>query len=85
MNLMKRWMPKPPPPLMRDERTVRERILATEPRILDTVYGKVLAVSPDGAPIGIGVVADNPEAARAKFAAELVAWADTLERPVHIP
>jgi hypothetical protein len=51
-----------------------EAILATEPRLIPTSYGRWLAVSQPGSRLRIGVIGDTEEDALQRFAAEREAW-----------
>jgi hypothetical protein len=51
-----------------------EAILATEPRLIPTSYGRWLAISQPGSRLRIGVIGDTEEDARQRFAAEREAW-----------
>ena len=51
-----------------------EAILATNPQLIPTSYGRWLAVSEPGSRLRIGVVGDTEEDALRRFAAEREAW-----------
>ena len=67
-------------------RATRESVLAIVPRLLPCAYGGYLAVSPDEAPIGIGVYhRGNADDAANAFSAELQAWANLLAAETPVP
>ena len=49
-----------------------------KPRMLRMAYGDWMAVTEAGSPLRIGVCGPTPEAAKARFADELVAWVRLL-------
>jgi len=51
-----------------------EAILATEPRLIQTTYGRWLAVSQPGSQLRIGVIGETEEDARQRFVDEREAW-----------
>jgi hypothetical protein len=57
-----------------------EAILATEPQLIPTTYGRWLAISQPGSQLRIGVLGDTEEDARQQFAAEREAWRLLHER-----
>jgi hypothetical protein len=51
-----------------------EAILATNPQLIPTAYGRWLAISQPGSGLRIGVIGDTEEDALRRFAAEREAW-----------
>jgi hypothetical protein len=57
-----------------------EAIVATEPQLIPTAYGRWLAISQPGSRLRIGVLGETEEDARQRFAAEREAWRVLHER-----
>jgi hypothetical protein len=57
-----------------------EAILAAEPQLIPTAYGRWLAISQPGSRLRIGVLGETEEDARQRFAAEREAWRVLHER-----
>ena len=58
-----------------------EAILATNPQLIPTDYGRWLAISQPGSGLRIGVIGDTEEDALRQFAAEREAWQLLHEQP----